>query len=151
MQEESNKEGEEGRAASLALEQLKNSFRISTSVKSYDKYNNKTGFHGGSLGGTVEHQIENIQHMFQLGGITIQDVDWLIFAVYNSGPHLLGSSIKKDLEHFFSILAVSLMFDDAGEQATYIKNQAENLSDIKPNYLHLFLLNGTYFPLSYIL
>ena len=38
-----------------AINALKNTVQISSTVKSYNKYNNHDGFHGGSLGGSVEH------------------------------------------------------------------------------------------------
>ena len=90
--------------------------------------------------------------MFEIGGITDIDKNWLLFSIYNSGENLVGAKYEKDLEHFLSIFAVSLMFDDAGEQATYIKQQSDNIKqEITPHFLHLYLLNGTYFPASYIL
>ena len=136
--------------ARQALKSLENSFKISTSVKSYDKYNNARGFSGGSLGGSLEHQIENIEEMFQQGNLTFPDKDWLLFAIYNAGNALVGADYKADLEHFLSIFAVALMFDDAGEQAHYIANASKQF-EVTPHFLHLFLFNGTYFPSSYLL
>lgn len=151
LSKKAEKNSKEGEAARKTLESLKKSFKISTSVKSYDKYNNSKGFTGGSLGGSLEHQIENIQQMFKIGGITEFDVDWLLFSIYNAGEELVGKPYKKDLEDFLSIFAVSMMFEDIGEQATYIKQQAEQMDKITPQFLHLYLLNGIYFPSSYIL
>lgn len=136
-----------------SLRELKNSFQVSTTVKSYDKYDNDIGFHGGSLGGSVEHQMENIYTMFNLGGITLPDKDWLTFAVYNSGTGTLGGQATRNkVEDLLSTVAVMLLFDDAGQQAEYIKTQAKQRYDVaSTNFLHLYYLNGTYFPASFIL
>lgn len=136
-----------------AISAIKNSFQISTTVKNYNKYDNKIGFHGGSLGGSLEHQLDNLMFMFDIGGITEPDMNWLLFAIYNSGPNLVGSKFKTQLEDYFSTIAVMLMFDDAGQQAQYITQQAEeNFSEkASINTLHLYYLNGIYFPSSFIL
>lgn len=135
------------------LRELKNSFQISTTVKSYDKYDNDIGFHGGSLGGSLEHQLENIYKMFELGGITTPDIDWLTFAIYNSGNRTIGGNeIRNKIEDLLSTVAVMLLFDDAGQQAEYIKTQAKERYDVaSTNFLHLYYLNGFYFPASFIL
>lgn len=131
---------------------LNNSFQISSTVKSYDKFNNSIGFKAGSLGGTLEHQIENIVTMFEYGGITDIDRDWLIFAVYNSSPETLGSNFKSPLEKFLTITASMLLFDDAGQQAQYVTQQALELyEEPQVNILHLYYLNGVYLPSSFVL
>lgn len=135
-----------------ALEVLKNSFQISTTVKSYDKYNDKIGFYGGSLGGSLETQIANILKMFEYGGISDIDKDWLLFAIYNSSKRTLGSEYKNKVEDLLSTVAVMLLFDDAGQQAIYIQEQLEDRNFQPPTkFLHLYFLNGSYFPASFIL
>ncbi len=137
------------------LSNLKNSVSIGSTVKSYNKYDNKHGFHGGSIGGTVEHQLENIQKMFQYGGISFPDVEWLTFAIYNAGAGLIGSDYKEPIENILSTVAVMLMFDDAGQQAVYLRKQLDEryrLSSYNGSkFLHLYYLNGNYYPSSFIL
>ncbi len=135
-----------------AITALKNTIQISSTVKSYNKYNNHDGFHGGSLGGTVEHQLENIYKMYEYGGVSIPDLDWLIFAVYNSGNDMVGSHLKNPLENALSSVAGMLLFDDAGEQALYIRSQLDDkIPKGSSRFLHLYHLNDFYFPSSYIL
>lgn len=137
------------------LSNLKNSVSIGSTVKSYNKYDNEHGFHGGSIGGTVEHQLENIQKMFQYGGISFPDVEWLTFAIYNAGAGLMGADYKEPIEDILSTVAVMLMFDDAGQQAVYLRKQLDEryrLSSYNGSkFLHLYYLNGNYYPSSFIL
>lgn len=137
------------------LDSLKETVQIGSTVKSYNKYDNKEGFHGGSLGGTVETQLANIYKMFEYGGVTMPDIEWLTFAIYNAGPGLLGSHLKEPIENILSTVAVMLMFDDAGQQAMYLNEQIKeryNLSQYNSaKFLHLYYLNGTYYPSSFIL
>jgi hypothetical protein len=53
--------------------------------------------------------------MYEYGGVSIPDLDWLIFAVYNSGNDMVGSHLKNPLENALSSVAGMLLFDDAGE------------------------------------
>lgn len=136
------------------LKDIKNTVRISTTVKGYNKYNNQQGFHGGSLGGSVETQLKNIYKMYEYGGVDLPDINWMTFAVYNSGNNMIGSENKTPIEHILSAVAGMLLFDDAGEQALYIKSQIEGKQFIPPGgsrFLHLYYLNDFYFPSSYIL
>ena len=135
-----------------AITAMKSTIQISSTVKSYNKYNNHDGFHGGSLGGTVEHQLRNIYKMYQYGGVDLPDLEWLIFAVYNTGNNMLGAHLKEPLENILSSVAGMLLFDDAGEQALYIKSQLDQrIPSGSSRFLHLYHLNDFYFPSSYIL
>ena len=135
-----------------AVNALKNTIQVSSTVKSYNKYNNNDGFHGGSLGGTVEHQLENIYKMYEYGGISIPNLNWLIFAVYNTGSDMLGAHLKDPIENILSAVAGMLLFDDAGEQALYIRSQLDDkIPKGSSRFLHLYHLNDFYFPSSYIL
>ena len=88
----------------------------------YNKLDNDEGFHGGSLGGSVETQLANLCKMLDYGsaGFSPGDMEWLAFAIYNAGPGLLGYGLKKPIEDILSTVAVMLMFDDAGQQAIYL-------------------------------
>ena len=135
------------------LRGIKDTVQISGTVKSYNKYQNNEGFHGGSLGGDghVEAQLANIYKMYEYGGIDMPDMEWMIFAVYNSGDNMLGSENREPIEKILSSAAGMLLFDDAGQEALYVQSQAkENYSGMR-NFLHLYYLNDLYFPSSYVL
>lgn len=151
-EEKLKQEGATEEQINTFLKNIKDTIQISTTVKSYDKYQNKEGFHGGSLGGSVENQLQNIYKMYSYGGITLPDIEWMTFAVYNSGANLLGSENKGPIENILSAVAGMLLFDDAGEQALYVKSQTDNfISPGSSKFLHLYYLNDFYFPSSYIL
>ena len=138
------------------LNTLKDNVQIGDTVKSYNKYDNKHGFHGGSIGGSVESQLKNIYKMFDYGGISasdLPDLNWLTFVIYNAGPGLLGSYLQEPVENILSTVGVMLMFDDAGQQAMYLNEQIkQNYSQYNSSkFLHLYQLNGQYYPSSFIL
>ena len=154
------KELEEAQHTATEIEQilssLKNNVQIGSTVKSYNKYDSKKGFHGGSLGGTVENQLKNIYQLFQYGGIeNLPNQEWLTFAIYNSGPGLLGSDLKEPIEDLLSTVVVMLMFDDVGQQVVYLNEQMMQRYNLNQHnssrFLHLYNLNGTYYPASFIL
>lgn len=152
IQNQLKEQGASTKEIQKVLQTLKNSFQISATVKSYDKLDNEKGFHGGSLGGTIESQLNNIYDMFELGGIDLPDMQWMMTAIYNAGPGMLGNKLNNTLEDIFSTLAVTMLFDDAGQQASYIKSQAyDNFNVASVNFLHIYQLNGIYFPASFIL
>lgn len=136
------------------IKQIENSIQIGATVKSYNKYDNNIGFHGGSLGGNADMQLKNIIKMLDYGGITPDDADWLYLATYNAGPELLGSDLKNPLEAIFSAMGAMLLFDDAGEQAEYIKTilaSGQQIEKTSPQFIHLYHLNNLYVPSSYVL
>lgn len=134
------------------IKQIKDTIQISTTVKSYNKYKNNEGFHGGSLGGSVENQLKNIYDMYSYGGITLPDIEWMTLAVYNSGSNMIGKDNKNIIENILSAVTGMLLFDDAGEQALYIQSQLnKNIEYGTSKFLHLYYLNDFYFPSSYIL
>ena len=140
------------------LSSLKNNVQIGSTVKSYNKYDNRKGFHGGSLGGTVENQINNIYKLFEYGGFSNGDLpnkEWLIFTIYNSGDALMGSEYREPIEDLLTTVVVMLMFDDVGQQVVYLNQQIKEKYNLNINngskFLHLYYLNGTYYPSSFIL
>ena len=154
LQAELKADGATADEIAAALDELRNCFAVDTSVKNYDKLDNTQGFHGGSIGGSLEQQIENIYKMFSYGGISLPDAEWLMFAIYNCGPGLVGggTGVKETIEDLFSTVAVMLLFEDAGEQAQYITAQASSrFAQPQRRILHLYNLNGSFFPQSFIL
>ena len=70
---------------------LKSLFIIEGSEKFATTFNTaEFGFSGGSLGAGLEEQVKNINDMLELGGITPLDYNFLINAIMNAGPGMLG-------------------------------------------------------------
>jgi len=131
-------------------------FIIEESTKGYTTIgvNDKTSFHGGSLGANIESQINKISALQNHGLITTQDADWLMTAAINVGEGLILHSQKNKLQDYLATFAVILLFDDqrgiANEVAEkIIDNTPSSLSGTK--ILHLFTLNNGVYPLSYVL
>jgi len=93
---------------------IKNIMVGAISVKDYTLYNDDLGYHGGSLGsgGAPDGVIENITKMYELGGITPEDKDNLMFAVLNCAPSAIGSNLKESLEQYLLGGAALIMFDE---------------------------------------
>lgn len=65
---------------------------------------------------------------------------------------MLGSNSKFFIEDILSTVAVMLLFDDAGQEAIYLRDQvSQRYAFHSTKFLHLFVLNGVYFPASFIL
>jgi PAS domain-containing protein len=141
-----------------------NSFIIHGTNKSYSIFDNLEGFSAGVLGSSkgtgwsrgssdIVSGISNICYMAEQGGITKLDQEWLIHAAINCANGLIGEELKlKDpLQNLLSSIAGALMFDDAALIMAEINEKIN--SELKTSFkqLHLYNLNGFYFPLSYIL
>lgn len=131
-------------------------FIIEESTKGYTNIgvDNKTSFHGGSLGANIESQINKISALQNHGLITTQDADWLMTAAINVGEGLILHSQKNKLQDYLSTFAVILLFDDqrgiANEVAEKIINNIPSSSN-STKIIHLFTLNNGVYPLSYVL
>ena len=133
-------------------------FLSSISVKDYTVYNDKWGYHAGTLGSTVLGDthikaLENIQKMYELGGITTMDIDTLEFALLNCAPEAIGGSIlKKSLESYLLGGAALMVFDEGfGEAISYLESMEDNIKQMMPKNLNLYFLNQAYVPASYII
>lgn len=129
-------------------ETLKNLFIIDDSTKYAEFFMPELGFQGGSIGANVGEQIENICKIYEYGGITPLDRDWLIFAVLNCGDALIGSHLRGPLENYFSVVASLLMFRTGGLLAETLKKNSKVSS---ANNLHLLQLGPILVTNSYIL
>ena len=129
-------------------ETLKNLFIIDDSTKYAEFFMPELGFQGGSIGANVGEQIENICKIYEYGGITPLDRDWLIFAVLNCGDALVGSALRGPLENYFSVVASLLMFRTGGILAETLN---KNLEVSSANNLHLLQLGPILVTNSYIL
>lgn len=127
------------------------------SVKDYTLYNNELGYHGGSLGssGAPEGVIQNINKMYELGGITPEDKEALLFAILNCSPSAIGAYLKESLEQYLLGGAALIMFDEGFTYgATYVRQMQQELASQNfsgPKHLTLYYLNQTYIPGSYII
>ena len=143
----------------LDLETFNNMIRhinIHGTVKGYssiDALNISKAFKGASFGSNLEEQMGIIDQMFNMGGISIGDKNWLIFALVNCGNGMIGSLNKNTLEDYLSGLVGVLMFNDASLIVQDVIDYANNnyvLSD-SPQDIHLYTVNNKYVPTSYIL
>lgn len=138
---------------------LQNLFIIEGSEKFATTFNAaEFGFSGGSLGAGIEEQVKNINNMLELGGITPLDYNFLINAIMNAGPGMLGYNQKDKLETYLSSIAAVCMFSsgaqslkDYAESVKQAASQIEGIGSMSTTKIHIFSLGKLYVPLSYIL
>ena len=144
---------------------LNDSFYVSTTVKTYNEYNNQIGYLGGSLGGDLESQLNRIAELFMSAGDKMSniknDMDWLRFAIINCTPgSILGTSNKGLIESYLGSVAALALFDEGGAEGEVIQTFSEQLKNGvneavnqtgSMKILHLYKGNGIYVPGSYIL
>ena len=136
----------------LTPEQLKDIFILDSSVKFAETFiADEGGFHGGSLGGDLEQQINNINMMLDYGGISTQDANWLMTAVLNAGNGMIGSSQRPALENYFSTVAAMLMFRTGGNTIQQWKEQITHNITTAPTKIHIYTFGTLFVPQSYIL
>lgn len=136
----------------LTPEQLKDIFVLDSSVKFAETFiADEGGFHGGSLGGDLEQQINNINMMLDYGGISTQDANWLMTAVLNAGNGMIGSSQRPALENYFSTVAAMLMFRTGGNTIQQWKEQITHNITTAPTKIHIYTFGTLFVPQSYIL
>ena len=137
------------------LKDLSESFIIESSDKMYESLGAKTSaFSGGEFGGNLNSQINKIVDLAETGGISIGDRDWLISAIINTHQStVIGTSMKKLLQDYLSVIASAILFDDGEEIMKQITlNAKQAVSSTSVNVLHLFYLQGIgYYPLSQVL
>ena len=133
---------------------LKDLFFLENSVKRSEYYMNDYGFKGGSLGAHLGEQLVNITRMAELGGITKPDIDWLTFAVLNSGKGMLGNYLKTPLEIYFTSFASALMFQstsDIWKQTEDHLKENKLLNQGRENSIRLYTFDRLFVPASYLL
>lgn len=139
----------------LIWKKLKETTMGSDSVKDYMWYNDELGYHGGSLGGSgsPEKVLQNIEDMYQSGGISFIDKEKLLFAILNCADAAIGAKLKISLENYLLGGAALIMFDESfayGSQ--YIESLQQTVSaQYDPQHLTLYFLDLTYIPGSYVL
>ena len=135
-------------------------FNVHTSVKDQtgNLYLDKgSGFTGGSIGrnDSALSFIDNINMLYTRSGSNLSKADlaWLKVATLNAGQGLIGSRNKQALEGYFAMFVDYLMFDDAQNiVADAFSDYSKTLDDtINVQDIHLYIFNGVYVPLSYVL
>lgn len=137
--------------AKAFLESLKNMTQVGISVKDYTTGNN-LGFHGGTLGANLETVVNNIENMYQLGGISKMDTDMLYFAIANCSPDAVAFGLKESIETYLAGAAAIMMFDQGFTAATAfmdkMKQQLGGFDSMKT--VHLFRVQGKLIPAAVV-
>lgn len=143
--------------AKIIAQQMKDTIIVTETMKNFNFYNNDIGFLSGSLGGDLSTQIENFGALFEAAGVgfTKAELGWLEYGIVNCSAEALGSKNKDPIERYLSILAGFAIFDEGSAE---IESMTESLTyEINgiqhggPQIMHLYNLNGTYYPGSFIL
>ena len=154
IQKTMDKDTNEQQAMQAAAEYLKNSIVVTETDKTFNLYQNDIGFVSGSLGGNLQSQLNNIAELFNSAGVGLssKEVDWLMVALVNCSPYALGAGNRTPLEKYLSTLIGFAIFDEGSAEISLLTNQAkEEYQQSSPKLLHLYRLNGLYFPGSFIL
>ena len=138
------------------LEDLQNTIYVSSTMKTFNAYQNHIGFVGGSIGSSASAQISNLNFLFSQAGMGLsqEELDWLTFAVINNSPEsVVGLKNESFIESMLGSLAVFAMFDEGGAELQILRDKVKGLTEemITPKIMHLYLLNGIYYPGSYVL
>ena len=133
------------------LNMLQNSFYVSTTEKTHSDYTNSLGFVGGSIGGNLDQQLDNIADIFKQAGLEIPEAElvWLRSAIINCFPgSIVGEKNKGMIEQYLGSLIAFALFDEGGIEADIINNLSDKITKTgKHNsrkILHLYNVNGIY-------
>lgn len=129
---------------------------VTTTMKTFTQYQNDIGFLSGSLGPTIQQQLANFAEMFEKAGVPLStaELTWLEIAIVNCSPGALGSDNLTMIEKYLSVLAGFAVFDEASAEIEILNSSLidrNGLLQSNPRLMHLYKLNGLYFPGSYIL
>lgn len=140
------------------LKELTDIFMIHGNVKSYDTINvgRTKAFGGGSIGANITEQLTNIATLLNVANygsaFTAYDQKWLLSAIINSGSGLVGEENREGLEKYLSAMLGYLLFDDAyliiNSGANHL---VQSISGTTVEKIHIYNLNGTYVPCSFVL
>ena len=133
---------------------MKNSIVITETMKTFNQYNNDIGFLSGSLGSNIATQVGNFAELFASAGLAMgsKEKEWLITALVNCSSSTIGIGNKEPLEKYLSLMAGFAVFDEGSAEVEMISGKAkEQYANFSPQIMHLYRLNGMYFPGSYIL
>lgn len=135
--------------AKTLIPDIENLFVYHESLKLYktaESDSDFSGFHGREMA-----ILNYMDEMYSANSInlTLPDKSVLQLLALNLGNGAVGAEYKGTLEHFFSIFAGLLMFDDLQNMATEAQQALSNKGVVKQ--IHLYNLNGIYVPASMIL
>ena len=129
-----------------------NSFYVQTSVKNIEAFDDDLGFIGGTLGSNWEIALSNLLNMYIQGGIDPINLEWLKFAIMNCSSASLGGYLKNPIQKYLSFAAAMMMFTyGEAELRKVTENLKESFPQNGPDFVNFYVLNGLYFPSSYIL
>lgn len=130
---------------------FKGIFNIHNSVKDYATIDVKTDkFSGATLGSDLGEQLKSIGKAASLAKQKF-DKKWLQIALINTASGLIGEKNKPLLEDYLAIFASFFMFSDALENIATIARQIVTKTAPIASDVHVYNLDGNYFPQSYVL
>ena len=137
--------------ANKFLTDLSKMMQTGISVKDYAAGNN-LGFHGGTLGANLQSVVNNIETMYQLGGISRMDTDMLYFAIANCSPDAVAFGLKQSIETYLAGAAAMMMFDEGFTAATNFMDQMkQELGGFDSMAtVHLFRVQGKLIPAAVV-
>lgn len=149
---------EKRKAVEAILEKFRESFYISDTTKTFNTYRNDIGFVGGTLASSgLLRQLDNLNEIFEAAGAKIadDDMDWLITAILNAGDLMLGKNNRNLIETYLGSLALFALFNEGGAEVKMIQEliseTQEHTTETTPQIMHLYHLNGAYYPGSFVL
>lgn len=142
--------GEEG------LKYLTEHINIHDTIKGYASggstaFKKHGGFEGAAFGSNLQQQLKILSSVEATGGLTEEDINFFTFAMVNAGSNMIGASLKRSLEDYFSVFLGFFMFNDAALMVEEAKQQIEDSIEPQVTELHVYQLNGVYVPSSYLL
>ena len=133
------------------LVDFKKIFNIHNSVKDYATIDVKTDkFSGATLGSDLGEQLKSISWAASSANLQL-DKNWLQIALINTASGLIGEKNKPLLENYLAIFASFFMFSDALENIATIARQIVTKTAPMASDVHVYNLDGNYFPQSYVL
>jgi len=134
--------------------QIKDTIIVTETIKTFNEYNNDIGFVNGTLGSNLDAQLSNIQDLFEAAGARLawSELSDLRILLVNCSDATLGASNRPALEKFLSSLAAFAVFDEGSAEVEMIANSMVNgYVSTSPQIMHLYKLNGLYYPGSFVL
>lgn len=135
---------------------LQHSFYRSDTMKSYNEYQGNIGFVGGSIGTNLQEQLNSIAMIFDIAGARIEkdELSLLYDLILNTNRNtIIGTKYRRTIETYLGAVAAFMLFDEGGAEVQILREKITETytRTNNPDILHLYRLNGIYFPGSFIL
>lgn len=132
---------------------LNDGFYIQESVKDIQFIDPDIGFRGGTLGADWQTALSNLFQMYETGGLSVANYEWMKFAILNCSSASLGKNLRNPIQKYLSFAAAMMMFNygEAEIQRVAEELRGDFSHSYSPEFINLYVLNGMYFPSSYIL